>query len=142
MARQYSFFLAGGPELRFTVAYPVSSTSTRDNVYEYRAKRTDMNKWLNAKFVLNSNWKEEQVNNFLDIIEVDGGPLKIEPFELKIKLPLDLGTVEGKISWHNDDDIISRTTLERDYIRAAGCRETQCFGDGFKMNFSWTEYSI
>lgn len=123
VTHQYDTWIAGGSEIDIQVAYPVlTGYVTGLTKYRINFTRKEINdeSWKSLTDIyLNTNWRPEQINNFLVISESDGGKKTIEiPVSVKYRDPekrleFDAST---KIEIKNLDEEIAQLCIDRDFM--------------------------
>ncbi len=121
--RQYDTWIAGGSEIVIQVAYPIMpGYAAGTSRYTIRFKRKDIKKkrWKTFSDVyLNTNWRPEQISNFLLITESD-------PDGRNIDIPVSLqynnketgisGSVSTTLRIRGNDEEIAHLPIDRDFM--------------------------
>ncbi|GBU08150.1 hypothetical protein AwDysgo_14810 [Bacteroidales bacterium] len=117
-------FHNGGSEIIVSTAFPNDSKAGFISKFQIDFTRGQINnrRVKHVNKILNSNWKPEQENNALKIVEGDGGGYKHWKADLKIDLGKILGSynISANIPYGGLDDPISEYIFDRDYIRLYG----------------------
>lgn len=127
VTHQYDSWIAGASEFEINVAYPMlagyaSGTSTHHIRFTRGEIKSKVNKKL-TDFYLNTNWRPEQITNYLLIIETDdGGDKKDIPVSVKYEDKESGVSFTSNITFtiHNHDEIIAKQNIDREFMKYKG----------------------
>jgi hypothetical protein len=111
----------GGSEFEFKCSVPLapSYTTTGVTVIRKEIARSHINSngtVFTMNMPLNTNWREEQLQNGLKVIETDGGGTKNWTFALGISILNVNSSIQASIPYGSNDDNIYEIILDRLYI--------------------------
>lgn len=120
--KQHDGALAGGSEIVVQCAYPEIQGGMKAPVTRLRKTwtRKEISKSTIKSFStpLMTNWRQEQLQCGLKIIEEDNGDTKNWDFSLGLKIGGKDYGVNAKIPYQNHDDEIVEVILDRDFINS------------------------
>lgn len=133
VTHQYDSWIAGGSEIDIQVAYPIlDGYVAGTNRYRLNFTRKDIKnkKWKSLTDIyLNTNWRPEQITNYLVISESDGGSKVEIPASVKYNNK-DNGVefnASVKITIESHDERIAQSSIDRDFMLT---KDTLSFDNG------------
>ncbi len=127
VTKQLDGVFAGGSEMVISCAHPEMAGGVKAPVTVLRKSftREEISKATTKSFStpLNTNWRQEQINNALKIIEEDQGEKTQWDFSLGLKVDgKDIFSIAASIPFQNEDDEIVQVILDRDFINSQSNR--------------------